>query len=508
MTTRAGSRSIRRKLFLIVLATTFTALLVAVTGLSIYEMARYREDWRNQLEAQARLLARATAPALAFDDVESAEAYLALAEARPEIAAAAIYNARGKRFAEYRRAGEPGGPFPALPGADGSRIEGRRLLVFQRIVEHGEILGTVYLEADYELLGRLAHHLLILGAVMTASLVVALLVAGWMQRSMTRPILAMAAVTRRVVEGRDFSLRVDKTTDDEIGDLVDAFNGLLAEVGRRTEDLEATNRRLAREVAERERAERELRDLADDLERRVEERTAQLQAVNQELEGFSYSVSHDLRAPLRAVAGFAKVLEEDYADRLDDEGRRLLGVVQSEAQRMGQLIDELLAFSRLGRKEMQISRVDMTELARGTFERLVEQHPAAPPQLHLGALPQCRGDRVLLGQVWANLLSNALKFSSKRTDPRIEVNAVSNGDETIYFVRDNGAGFDPRFQSKLFGVFQRLHSASEFPGIGVGLALVQRIVNRHGGRIWAESEPGEGATFYYTLPKERTDAGD
>jgi light-regulated signal transduction histidine kinase (bacteriophytochrome)/HAMP domain-containing protein len=343
---------------------------------------------------------------------------------------------------------------------------------------------------------------------MTASLAVALLFSAWMQRSVTRPILGIATVTRRVVERRDYSLRVDKTTDDEIGVLVDSFNDLLAEVGRRTEALETTNRRLEQEAGERERAQRDLRDLAADLERGVEERTAQLEAVNRELEGFSYSVSHDLRAPLRAVAGFANVLEEDYADRLDDEGRRLLGVVQSEAQRMGQLIDELLAFSRLGRKEMQIAEVDMTPLVQDTFERLAEHHSGAVPRLHLGTLPPCKGDPVLLGQVWANLLSNAMKFSSKREDPQIEVNAASDGGEHIYFVRDNGAGFDPRFQSKLFGVFQRLHSASEFPGTGVGLALVQRIVSRHGGRVWAESTPGEGATFYYTLPKERTHGND
>jgi signal transduction histidine kinase len=504
----AAGRSIRYRLFLVVLATTFAALLVAGAGLAIYETVRYREDWRNDLETQAHLLARATAPALAFDDVESAREYLALLEARPEIVAAAIYNARGKLYAAYRRDEESGSPFPVLPEAEGSQTDGRYLVLFQRIVENDEILGSVYLQAEYELWGRLADHLLILSAVMTASLLVALLLSTWLQRSVTRPILGIASVTRRVVESRDYSLRVERTTDDEIGVLVDSFNGMLAEVSRRTEALEATNRRLEREIAERERAEQGLRDLAEELERRVADRTAQLEAVNYELESFSYSVSHDLRAPLRAVAGFSNVLEEDYADRLDDEGRRLLGVVQSEAGRMGQLIDELLAFSRLGRKDMHISEVDMVELARDSFERLAAQHSGRLPALHLGALPACRGDRVLLGQVWENLLSNALKFSAKRDDPQIEVSAASDGSEHIYFVRDNGVGFDPRFQSKLFGVFQRLHGASEFPGTGVGLALVQRIVTRHGGRVWAESKPGEGATFYYTLPKERGDESD
>jgi light-regulated signal transduction histidine kinase (bacteriophytochrome) len=311
----------------------------------------------------------------------------------------------------------------------------------------------------------------------------------------------MAELTRRVVDGRDFSLRAPKTTRDEIGQLAEAFNVMLAEIGRRSDALEQSNRFLEREMAERQNADAELRRLNEELERRVTERTSQLEAANKELEGFSYSVSHDLRAPLRAVVGFSKMLIEDHAGQIDEEAQRKLGVIQSEAQRMGMLIDDLLAFSRLGRKEMSSADIDMTGLARSTYEGLQAHHEGAPPEFRLESLPRARGDRVLLGQVWANLLSNALKFSSKREKPLVEVNAVSDEKEHIYFVRDNGAGFDPRYQSKLFGVFQRLHNASEFPGTGVGLALVQRIVVRHGGRVWADSRPGEGATFYFSLPK-------
>jgi light-regulated signal transduction histidine kinase (bacteriophytochrome) len=171
---------------------------------------------------------------------------------------------------------------------------------------------------------------------------------------------------------------------------------------------------------------------------------------------------------------------------------------------MGLLIDDLLAFSQLGRKAMKMAELDMTALARTTYQGLNGQHGEPQAELHLGSLPRAKGDRVLLGQVWANLLANALKFSSKQEKPLIEVSAISDEKEHVYFVRDNGAGFDPRYRSKLFGVFQRLHNASEFPGTGVGLALVQRIVVRHGGRVWADSKPGEGATFYFTLPKEES----
>jgi light-regulated signal transduction histidine kinase (bacteriophytochrome) len=231
----------------------------------------------------------------------------------------------------------------------------------------------------------------------------------------------------------------------------------------------------------------------------------QLEAANKELESFSYSVSHDLRAPVRAISGFTRMLFEDHADQFNAEARRMLGVVQSEAQRMATLIEDLLAFSRLGRKPIQKTELDMAELARTTFEALRTQHEGPEVGFRLGMLPSGLGDKTLIGQVWVNLLANALKFSSKREKPLIEVSAISDEKEHIYFVRDNGSGFDPRYLSKLFGVFQRLHHASEFPGTGVGLALVQRIVVRHGGRVWADGKPDEGATFYFTLPKEQVD---
>jgi light-regulated signal transduction histidine kinase (bacteriophytochrome) len=199
------------------------------------------------------------------------------------------------------------------------------------------------------------------------------------------------------------------------------------------------------------------------------------------------------------------MLGDDHADQLEDEARRKLGIIQSEAKRMGILIDDLLAFSRLGRSPIQKMEQDMAALARSTFQRLQDHHEGPTPEFRLGSLPKGVGDRVLLEQVWANFLSNALKFSATRERPVIEVGAISDGTEHVYFVRDNGVGFNPKYQSKLFGVFQRLHSASKFPGTGVGLALVHRIVSRHGGRVWADSELDEGATFYFTLPKEALD---
>lgn len=501
---RIVAHSIRRKLTLLVLASTLAALVVTGIALVIYDLRGYREAGIDDLVTQAEILGRASAPALAFEDPKAANENLQLLKAKPRISFAAIYNAKGKLFASYTRR-DLEQELPRLPESEGSRIEGQDFVLFKRIVENNEILGTVYLRAEHGLLGRLADYLGIFGAVTAISLLVAWLISGWLQAVVTRPILDTAAVARQVMESRDFSLRATKTTEDEIGQLVEAFNGMLAEVGRRAEALEKLNQSLGREMAERQHADEALRELNVDLERRITDRTSQLEAANKELEGFSYSVSHDLRSPLRAVVGFSKLLLEDHAAQLDEEARRKLGVIQGEAQRMGVLIDDLLTFSRLGRKAMQVAEIDMTELARTTFVGLNGQDGGPKAEFHLGSLPRGKGDRVLLGQVWANLLANALKFSSKRDKPLVEVSAISDEKEYIYFVRDNGAGFDPRYQSKLFGVFQRLHNSSEFPGSGVGLALVQRIVVRHGGRVWADGKLNEGATFYFTLPKEQAD---
>ncbi|OGR32656.1 MAG: hypothetical protein A2091_03595 [Desulfuromonadales bacterium GWD2_61_12] len=251
--------------------------------------------------------------------------------------------------------------------------------------------------------------------------------------------------------------------------------------------------------AQRREAEAEIRSLNATLEERVQQRTTELLATNKELETFSYSVSHDLRAPLRAIDGFTKILLEDYAPRLDDEGLRICGVISYNTRRMGELIDALLAFSRLGRTEIRSVGVDMTALAAEVFAELTTPQERERIDFSLATLPRASGDPALLRQVWVNLLANAVKFSAKQPRASIAVTARHEGNEGIYTVRDNGVGFNMDYAKKLFGVFQRLHSDKEFSGTGLGLALVQRIVQRHGGRIWAEGEPGKGAKFYFTL---------
>jgi PAS domain S-box-containing protein len=256
---------------------------------------------------------------------------------------------------------------------------------------------------------------------------------------------------------------------------------------------------MAFDITDRIAAEEEVRRLNADLEERVRERTGQLEAVNRELEAFTYSVSHDLRAPLRGMSGFARVLEEDYGERLDDEGRRYLQIIKSNAAQMGQLIDDLLALSRMGRQPLKTATISLEQIAAEAFRQVTADEPERKIEFALEPLPACRGDANLMQQVWINLLSNAVKFTRDVTPARITVGSQETDGEHVFFVRDNGAGFDMRYVNKLFGVFQRLHGSEEFAGTGVGLAIVKRIIERHGGRIWAEGEVGRGATFYFTL---------
>jgi len=259
---------------------------------------------------------------------------------------------------------------------------------------------------------------------------------------------------------------------------------------------------ISTDITERKLSEQAIRELNTQLETKA----AQLGSTNKELESFSYSVSHDLRAPLRAVDGFAEIIQEDYADKLDAEAQRYLAVIRENSKRMGMLIDDLLAFSRLGRQSVTTAEVNVQSLVREVIDELLHSEalrtngkPA--PRIDVGTLPEVRGDRALLRQVWSNLIENAVKYSSKTPQPHIEVGGAAGEEENLYFVRDNGVGFSMEYVEKLFGVFQRLHRADEFSGTGVGLAIVQRVVTRHGGRVWAEGKVNDGAVFSFALPR-------
>ena len=524
----------RGKLLLLLLTTTGAALLMAGVAMVAYDVYTFRESVANDLDAQADILGLAVAPALQFEDPDAAREYLELLKARPSVVSAAIYTTKGALFATYpaQAHGHGEASFPMLPEADGYRFDDNHLTLSKRIVQDGEILGTVYFNAAYEPFSRLRDYVGILSLVLVLSLAATALLSARFQKTFTAPILDITQIAKRVMEQRNFSLRARRMTDDEVGVLVTAFNAMLSEIGKQTETLEASNQQLQREFAERQRAEQakdrserrvhtlvsaitqvvwvadrygafveerdswqaytgqtreqyqglgwrdafdgeaarrstsrgrarwcrprrsssscgsgtrrrgaiatsccapcrwwrpdgtsqewigaiqdiddrrgleqNLRTLNAELEQRVADRTAQLEEANKELESFSYSVSHDLRAPIRAIGGFCTLLGRDHGAALDAEAQRKLGIIKGEAERMGALIDDLLAFSRLGRKGMQPADLDMAALAN---DRLSALEPGAERprsvEFHVGKLPHAFGDRSLFEQVWVNLL--------------------------------------------------------------------------------------------------------
>lgn len=297
-----------------------------------------------------------------------------------------------------------------------------------------------------------------------------------LSRKITRPLHQLTAAATSIARGK-YNFQLDLSRRDELGKLARAFQTMSVQV------------QAAR----------------DDLEEKVRDRTARLEAVNKELEAFSYSVSHDLRAPLRAVSGYSVMLKEDYGSVLDNEGNRIVGAIVSNAKMMGSLIDDLIAFSKMGRKEVVHNRIDMRAMVEACFNELSESEKFERTTIEIGDLPVAYGDATMIKQVWINLISNALKYSAREELPHIQVGSVEENGSTFYFVRDNGVGFDMQYAHKLFGVFQRLHSAEDFEGTGIGLALVLRIIDKHSGEIRAEGAPGKGATFFFSLHKNTAD---
>ena len=270
--------------------------------------------------------------------------------------------------------------------------------------------------------------------------------------------------------------------------LVEAVKELsleLAEKEKRAEEFIKINKELAFQIKEK------------------EKRTLELEAANKELEAFSYSVSHDLRAPLRAISGFSEVLAQDYMEQLDGEARMLFSEITRNARKMGDLIDNLLEFSRLSRQDIFRNNIDMNNIVKNIIAELKSLEPARDINIQIGQLPVIEGDKNMLRQLFFNLISNAFKYTGKKENATIEIGNYSREGEQVFYIKDNGAGFDPRYYNKLFGVFQRLHSSMEFEGTGVGLAIVRKIATKHGGEVWADGKVGDGACFYVSLPGKK-----
>lgn len=470
---------IRRKVMTVVLVTSGAVLLLTCSAYFVYEFFTFRQNTIAQLSTLGELVASNSTAALAFDNQEDAEENLRALRADPHIIAAALYDKTGRLFSRYP-ADIPNAAFPSELSEPGYRIEGSYLIGFQSVTMDGKQLGTLFLKSD---MNRIYVRFKLYGAIAVLVIIVSSVVAyflSWhLQRGISDPLLALAATAKIVSEKGDYSVRAVKSGRDELGELTDAFNQMLEQIGAQTREITALNQ---------------------NLERRVVERTREMEMANKELEAFSYSVSHDLRAPLRSIHGYMNIFAEEYADQLDDEGKRLVGIIMKNGQRMGQLIDDLLEFSHLGRKEILRSLISMEDMVKGVWEEQRRTEDNRSIELLLNPLPKAIADSSTLRQVWFNLISNAIKYTGHKDKAIIQVGSFNKEDQIVYYVKDNGAGFDMQYYDKLFGVFQRLHSVKDFDGTGVGLAIVHRIIMKHNGTIWAEGKPGEGATFYFSLP--------
>jgi signal transduction histidine kinase len=369
----------------------------------------------------------------------------------------------------------------------GHRSEDSHLLVFQPVIYNGKFQGTFYLKyamtTAYEQL-RLYGSMVLM--ILAGSSLAALGLSAFLQKRISQPILGLADVARKISGNKDFSVRARKTGNDELGVLTDSFNEMLAQIQQGQKDAMD--------------AEEKIRSLNADLECRVEDRTAALTEANRELEAFTYSVAHDLRAPLRHIAAFSQILQEELGEETTPQAADLSNRIKLAVQQMGRLVDDLLNLARIGRQELRRQPTELPPIVEEVIASFKAETENRNIEFRVGQLPVVRCDPALIHYVFTNLISNAIKYTRPREHAVVEIAQARNGNNgPTIFVRDNGVGFSMQYADKLFGVFQRLHRADQFEGTGVGLAIVERIIRKHGGKVWAEAEPDKGATFYFSI---------
>jgi len=481
------SRSISRKLTVMNMLVSAAALLLACAAFFAYDQITFRQSLVRTLSAQAQIIGANSISALIFNDPQSATNTLSALKSFPNIASAGIITSDQRPFAQYSR--DAGDEVLNIPAPPDGRLEAywfraTHLVLVHSIVFQGKTLGFVYLRADlHELDQRLKRYAAIAFVVLLLSLLAALIVSALFRRSVAEPIVQLAEVARAVSQDNNYSVRAAPTAaQDEIALLIDAFNNMLQQIQHRDNALQAAH---------------------DELEERVEERTRELVSSNRELEAFSYSVSHDLRGPLEVMNGFSYVLLKSYANQLDSSGKECLQSIRAAARRMSELIDDLLNLSRVTTSVMHREEIDLSSYARAIMEELCRTAPERNVEFVAPMQVKAYADARLVQIVMQNLLENAWKYTSHHDRARIEFGFEDKDGRMICFVKDDGSGFDPRSTDRLFQPFNRLHTSAEFPGNGIGLATVRRIIQRHGGEVWAEGAVEKGATFHFILEPNR-----
>ena len=482
---------IYQKLIALAVLSSGVSLLVVGVAVLSYDSISYTRQAFSDLRTQGEIIGANSAAALTFDDPGTASQYLASLSAKQSVEAAAIYGADGRIFARYARP-DTRPVFPPIQ-EQGERIENGDALYFHAITQDGKRIGTVYLRAHLGRAERMMQYALIVLGAIAAGLAVGVFASARLQTRISAPLQQITRVAQAMIRHGDdpspaYRDRVVKFGNDEIGVLADAFNRMLSYMEKRDAALLETNRTLSDEVAERKRT-----------QQRLDEQIRKLAQSNAELEQFAYVSSHDLQEPLRMVASYTQLLERRYHDRFDADGLEFLGYIVDGAKRMQQLISDLLDLSRIGTRAqplVAVASADALAVALANLELAIQESAA---EITVDPLPRVLADASQLTQLFQNLVSNALIYR-RDEPPRIHIGAEKKDAHWEFFVADNGIGIAAEHWERIFVIFQRLHGRGEYPGTGIGLAICKKIVERHGGRIWVDSQVGVGSTFRFLLP--------
>ena len=478
---------IKSRLLVTVLAASIIGIVLMSGILVAYDRYAAKDAMAREMGVLARIIADRSTAALSFNDTRLAKENLQALSAQPIVRLACIYTATDTVFAVYHSANMPDQQCPTdATHMPGYRFTEDSLLIAEPVMLDENRIGSLFIKLSLEnIQARLIRLVQVIVVISIIAAIIILILANWLQRPITKPLLHLTAIAKKIANDKEYSVRAVKEGEDELGLLVDAFNGMLDQIALRE--------------GERDKAESELRAHREHLEELVLERTEDLRKANRELEAFSYSVSHDLRTPLRAIEGFSQVIQSDYGETLDEAGKDYLKRIRASSQRMAGLIDDLLDLSRMSRKEMRLEQVDVSSMVKGIVHQLEATDEGRKVSTVIEDGVTAVADGHLLKVALENLIGNAWKYTGRIDNPVITFGKEMKQGKVYYYVRDNGEGFDMQYVGKIFEPFQRLHGPKEFEGSGIGLAIVTRILERHNGGIEAVGEEGKGATFYFTL---------